>query len=44
MGINLSISKEFIEIHGDTIAADSMGGEGTPFTIQRPIDGKDSEK
>lgn len=36
-GIGLSITKEFVQMHGGTIHVDSEPGKGTLFTIQLPF-------
>lgn len=36
-GIGLSITKEFVQMHGGTIAVSSQPGEGTTFTIRLPF-------
>jgi|GEM_PF-1959344 len=36
-GLGLSVCKEFVEMHGGTIAVDSVPGEGTTFTVRIPI-------
>lgn len=36
-GIGLSITKEFVQMHGGTIAVNSTPGAGTTFTIQLPF-------
>jgi signal transduction histidine kinase len=33
LGLGLSIAKQFVELHGGQIAADSLPGEGTRFTV-----------
>ncbi|HYC85304.1 MAG TPA: two-component regulator propeller domain-containing protein, partial [Chryseosolibacter sp.] len=36
-GIGLSITKEFVKIHGGTIAVESQPGAGTCFTVRLPL-------
>ena len=36
-GIGLALVKAFVELHGGTIAVDSMEGKGTVFTIDIPV-------
>jgi len=36
-GIGLSITKEFVRIHGGTITVHSAVGEGTSFTVRLPL-------
>ncbi|SCW77516.1 Signal transduction histidine kinase [Mucilaginibacter sp. NFR10] len=36
-GIGLSITKEFIELHGGTIQAESIAGQGTSFLVRLPL-------
>lgn len=36
-GIGLSITKEFVKIHGGTIAVDSEPGQGATFSIELPL-------
>lgn len=36
-GIGLNIVREIVELHGGTIAAESIIGEGTTFTIMLPL-------
>lgn len=38
-GIGLSISREFIAMHGGTIEVSSVQGEGSTFTVMLPIKG-----
>jgi len=35
-GLGLSLSKEFVELHGGTITASSTPGEGTTFRVELP--------
>ncbi|MGN7824609.1 hybrid sensor histidine kinase/response regulator transcription factor [Chitinophaga sp. 22536] len=37
IGIGLSITKEFVTIHGGTIEVDSEPGQGATFTIELPL-------
>ena len=36
-GIGLSITKEFVELHGGTISVKSLIGQGTTFTVTIPV-------
>ncbi len=36
-GIGLALVKELVGLHGGTLAADSVAGEGTTFTVRLPI-------
>ena len=36
-GIGLSITKEFVKIHGGTVSVESEPGEGTCFTVRIPV-------
>lgn len=39
-GLGLSVSQEFVEMHGGNIAIESVEGEGSTFTVRLPIGGK----
>ena len=39
-GLGLSVCKEFVEMHGGDIKADSVEGEGATFTLLLPIGGR----
>jgi len=40
-GIGLSITKEFVRLHGGTIAVESVEGKGSTFTIRIPFQAAD---
>ena len=40
-GLGLSVCKEFIEMHGGNLKVESTAGEGSKFTVQLPIGGRD---
>jgi PAS domain S-box-containing protein len=42
-GIGLAISKQFVELHGGTISAESKFGAGSTFTFSLPVKAKKQE-